>query len=59
MAWPFLVPVDALEVPNYYLIIKEPMGLFAFFNSKLLKSAILICLILIFKQTCQPLNHVY
>ena len=26
MAWPFLTPVDAVEVPNYYLIIKEPMG---------------------------------
>ena len=26
MAWPFLEPVDPTEVPDYYNIIKEPMG---------------------------------
>jgi nucleosome-remodeling factor subunit BPTF len=25
-AWPFLDPVDAAEAPNYYKVIKEPMG---------------------------------
>lgn len=27
LAWPFLEPVDAAEVPNYYKIIKNPMGM--------------------------------
>jgi len=26
MGWPFLEPVDASEVPDYYIVIKEPMG---------------------------------
>lgn len=26
-AWPFLQPVDAKEVPDYYKVIKEPMGM--------------------------------
>ena len=26
MAWPFLEPVDPDEVPDYYNVIKEPMG---------------------------------
>ena len=26
MAWPFQKPVDIKDVPNYYTIIKEPMG---------------------------------
>jgi histone acetyltransferase len=30
MAWPFLEPVDPDEVPDYYDIIKEPMGKFTF-----------------------------
>lgn len=25
-AWPFIDPVDANEVPDYYNVIKEPMG---------------------------------
>lgn len=25
-AWPFIDPVDASEVPDYYNVIKEPMG---------------------------------
>ena len=25
-AWPFIEPVDPDEVPNYYKVIKEPMG---------------------------------
>ena len=25
-AWPFLDPVDASEVPDYYDVVKEPMG---------------------------------
>ena len=29
-AWPFLQPVSAKEVPDYYKVIKDPMGLFAF-----------------------------
>jgi Bromodomain len=28
-AWPFKEPVDAREVPDYYDIIKDPMGKFA------------------------------
>ena len=30
MAWPFLDPVDEKEVPDYYSIIKEPMGKLVF-----------------------------
>jgi len=26
MAWPFLKPVDSKDVPNYYTVIKDPMG---------------------------------
>lgn len=26
MGWPFLEPVDPVEVPDYYTIIKDPMG---------------------------------
>lgn len=26
MAWPFLEPVDPSEVPDYYAVIKDPMG---------------------------------
>ena len=26
MAWPFLEPVNADEVPEYYDVIKEPVG---------------------------------
>ena len=26
MAWPFLQPVKAKEVPDYYNVIKSPMG---------------------------------
>lgn len=26
MAWPFLEPVDAEDAPDYYGVIKEPMG---------------------------------
>lgn len=26
MAWPFLEPVDPNEVPDYYTVIKDPMG---------------------------------
>lgn len=26
MAWPFLEPVDRIEVPDYYAVIKDPMG---------------------------------
>ena len=26
MAWPFTKPVDPNEVPDYYKVIKEPMG---------------------------------
>lgn len=25
-AWPFMKPVDPLEAPDYYKVIKEPMG---------------------------------
>lgn len=25
-AWPFLEPVDPAEAPNYYRVVKEPMG---------------------------------
>lgn len=28
-AWPFKEPVDAREVPDYYDIIKDPMGKYA------------------------------
>lgn len=27
-AWPFREPVDARDVPDYYHIIKDPMGMF-------------------------------
>ena len=26
MAWPFVDPVDPAEVPDYYDVIKDPMG---------------------------------
>ena len=26
MSWPFLEPVDPAEVPDYYTVVKEPMG---------------------------------
>jgi hypothetical protein len=26
-AWPFMEPVDPNEAPNYYKVIKEPMGM--------------------------------
>ena len=26
MAWPFIDPVDPAEVPDYYDVIKDPMG---------------------------------
>lgn len=26
MAWPFLEPVDPHDAPDYYRVIKEPMG---------------------------------
>ena len=26
-AWPFLTPVNAEDVPDYYEVIKEPMGM--------------------------------
>jgi len=26
MSWPFQKPVDVKDVPNYYKIIKDPMG---------------------------------
>lgn len=35
-AWPFIDPVDASEVPDYYNVIKEPMGKFNR-NSKFLQ----------------------
>lgn len=25
-AWPFMEPVDPTEAPDYYKVIKEPMG---------------------------------
>jgi len=31
MGWPFLEPVDASEVPDYYIVIKEPMGKLSYF----------------------------
>ena len=36
MAWPFLEPVDELEVSDYYEIVKEPMGRFTTCNDKFL-----------------------
>lgn len=27
MAWPFLEPVDPNDAPDYYGVIKEPMGM--------------------------------
>lgn len=41
-AWPFREPVDARDVPDYYHIIKDPMG----FVSNLARGLIL-CLIFI------------
>ncbi len=29
MSWPFLEPVDPTQVPDYYKIIKEPMGVYS------------------------------
>lgn len=26
MSWPFQDPVDPMEVPDYYRVVKEPMG---------------------------------
>lgn len=26
-AWPFMEPVDPTEAPDYYKVIKEPMGM--------------------------------
>jgi histone acetyltransferase len=36
-SWPFLKPVDPKEVPDYYEVIKEPMGkkTFNFYNTDL------------------------
>ena len=31
-AWPFKEPVDARDVPDYYDIIKDPMGKISFFS---------------------------
>ena len=38
MAWPFLEPVNADEVPEYYDVIADPIGK-ASINARLLKSA--------------------
>jgi histone acetyltransferase len=35
-SWPFLTPVDAKNVPDYYELIKEPMGKFNYFKILLL-----------------------
>lgn len=32
-AWPFKEPVDARDVPDYYDIIKDPMGIFLIYLS--------------------------
>lgn len=32
MAWPFLEPVDPHDAPDYYRVIKEPMGKTILFN---------------------------
>ena len=37
MAWPFLEPVDELEVSDYYEIVKEPMGRFTAYYNKLIQ----------------------
>lgn len=31
-AWPFMEPVDPNEAPDYYKVIKEPMGNFWLFQ---------------------------
>lgn len=31
-SWPFLKPVDVKEVPDYYEVIKEPMGTIVLIN---------------------------
>ena len=31
-AWPFKEPVDARDVPDYYEIIKNPIGMINFFT---------------------------
>lgn len=31
-AWPFKDPVDARDVPDYYDIIKDPMGMWLIFK---------------------------
>lgn len=35
-AWPFKEPVDARDVPDYYDIIKDPMGKIFHLNTMLL-----------------------
>lgn len=35
MAWPFLEPVDPHDAPDYYRVIKEPMGKNSFHDRKL------------------------
>lgn len=31
-AWPFMEPVDPTEAPDYYKVIKEPMGKYYFLH---------------------------
>ena len=41
MAWPFLKPVDRKKVPNYYKIIKRPIGIRVYYLNLLRLSTVL------------------
>jgi hypothetical protein len=41
-AWPFMEPVDPNEAPDYYKVIKEPMGMWCLQFCDVLYSAVIV-----------------
>jgi hypothetical protein len=62
-AWPFLQPVDASEVPDYYEIIKDPIGMLFLSSFLFLSSPLSLFLLqrlmnyLLFWQTWKRLKR--